>query len=105
MYLQSIEQDFILGVLSEEELGNTLHIHDIQDGFACEVRNMQSYDALSQAILQRWSFPFVLDIGLLHEVHPEIQYAIKRHNCYRQVCMLLSMRFLRCANFMKLITC
>lgn len=81
--MQNVERDFISGVLSEEELGNTLHVHAIEDGFACQVRNFRSYDAVSRAILQRWSFPFALDNGLLHETQPEPRYSVKRQNCYR----------------------
>lgn len=88
MSLQNVERDFISGVLSEEELGNTIHVYEIQDGFACQVRDLRSYDAVSRAILQRWSFPFALDnmcIGL-HGAQSETRYDVKRHNCYRQAC-------------------
>lgn len=87
MRLQNIERDFISGVLSEEELGNTIHVFEIEDGFACRVHDLHSYEAVSQAVLQRWSFPFALDNWCfgLYGAHSESRYNIERHNCYRQV--------------------
>ena len=86
MRLQNIERDFISGVLSEEELGNTMHVYEIEDGFACQVRDMCSYKAVSQAVLQRWSFPFALDnwCSGLYGPQSESGYNVERHNCYRQ---------------------
>lgn len=86
--LQNVEQDFISGVLSEEELGNTIHVYELEAGFAGQVRDLRSYEAVSQAILQRWSFPFALDNWSveLHGAQSESGYGVKRHNCYRQAC-------------------
>ena len=81
--MQNIEHDFISGVLSEEELGNTMHVHEVESGFACQVRNLRSYDAISRAVLQRWSFPFLVDSGSLHGADPASTYTFKRQNSYR----------------------
>lgn len=81
---QNVEHDFISGVLSEEELGNTMHVHEVKSGFACQIRNLRSYDAISRAILQRWSFPLVVDSGLLHPAASETTYSYKRQNRYRE---------------------
>ncbi len=81
--MQNIEHDFISGVLSEEELGNTMHVHEVESGFACQVRNLRSYDAISRAVLQRWSFPFLVDSGSLHGAEPVSTYSFKRQNSYR----------------------
>ena len=81
--MQNIEHDFISGVLSEEELGNTMHVHEIESGFAGQVRNWRSYDAISRAVLQRWSFPFLVDSGLLHMADSVSTYSFKRQNSYR----------------------
>ena len=81
--MQNVEHDFISGVLSEEELGNTMHVHEVKSGFACQIRNLRSYDAISRAILQRWSFPLVVDSGLLHPAASETTYSYKRQNRYR----------------------
>ena len=81
--VQNIEHDFISGVLSEEELGNTMHVHEVESGFACQVGNLRSYDAISRAILQRWSFPFVVDTGCLQNTEAKSAYSFKRQNSYR----------------------
>lgn len=81
--MQNMEHDFISGVLSEEELGNTMHVHEVESGFACQVRNWRSYDAISRAVLQRWSFPFLVDSGSLQSTESESTYTFKRQNCYR----------------------
>ena len=83
VFVQNIEHDFISGVLSEEELGNTMHVHEVESGFACQVRNLRSYDAISRAVLQRWSFPFLVDSGSLHGADPVFTYSFKRQNSYR----------------------
>ena len=80
--VQSVQQDFISGVLSEEELGNKLYVHELQRGFACQVHNMRSYDAVSRAVLQRWTFPFVLDTNLLQLCGKPSNYSYQRRNIY-----------------------
>lgn len=80
--MQNIQQDFISGVLSEEELGNKLYVHELQRGFACRVHNMRSYDAISRAVLQRWTFPFVLDTNLLQLHGKPSNYSYQRQNIY-----------------------
>ena len=79
---QNIQQDFISGVLSEEELGNKLYVHELQRGFASRVHNMRSYDAISRAVLQRWTFPFVLDTNLLQLHGKPSSYSYQRQNTY-----------------------
>jgi translation initiation factor eIF-2B subunit epsilon len=67
---QNVRPDFISGVLSEEELGNKLHVHIIDEGYAGRVYNLRSYDAISRDILQRWTFPFVPDSNLFPAKKP-----------------------------------
>lgn len=63
---QNIKRDFVSGVLSEEELGNKLFVHELRHEYAARVHNLRSYDAVSRDILQRWAFPFVPDANVLH---------------------------------------
>lgn len=62
---QNLRRDFVSGVLSEEELGNKLHMYELGDAYAARVHNLRSYDAVSRDILQRWCFPLVPDTNLL----------------------------------------
>ena len=40
------------GVLSEEELGNKLFIHELTNEYAAHIHNLRSYDAVSRDIIQ-----------------------------------------------------
>ncbi|CAK0779954.1 hypothetical protein CVIRNUC_004898 [Coccomyxa viridis] len=62
---QNVQRDFVLGVLSEEELGQQIHIHELFREYATCVQSLRAYDAVSRDILQRWTFPFVPDTNLL----------------------------------------
>ncbi|KAG1674676.1 hypothetical protein FOA52_007200 [Chlamydomonas sp. UWO 241] len=62
---QSIKQDFVTGVLSEEELGNKLYVYELRGEYAACVANLRSYDAVSRDVLSRWAFPFAPDTNVL----------------------------------------
>lgn len=61
---QNIRKDFVAGVLSEEELGNKLYVHEVKDRYATRVRNVRCFAAVTRDILGRWTFPFVPDSNL-----------------------------------------
>ena len=61
---QNIRKDFVAGVLSEEELGNKLYVHEVGDRYATRVRNVRCYAAVTKDIIGRWTFPFVPDGNL-----------------------------------------
>ncbi len=61
---QNIRKDFVAGVLSEEELGNKLYVHEVGDRYATRVRNVRCYAAVTRDIIGRWTFPFVPDGNL-----------------------------------------
>ena len=52
MALQNVEHDFVLGVLSEEELGQQIHIHELYREYAACVQTLRAFDAVSRDILQ-----------------------------------------------------
>ncbi|XP_076343757.1 eukaryotic translation initiation factor 2B subunit epsilon isoform X2 [Tachypleus tridentatus] len=73
--------DFVRGVLINEEImGNTLNFHLIDGGYAAQVSNLTMYDAVSQDIIKRWSYPVVPDLLSL----PGGRYSYLRHNIYKQ---------------------
>lgn len=49
-----MQRDFVLGVLSEEELGQQIHIHELFREYAAAVQALRAYDAVSRDILQVW---------------------------------------------------
>lgn len=83
--VQDLRQHFIPGVLSEEELGNKLHVHVLTQEYVARVSNPRSYDAVSRDILQRWCFPFAPDTNLLPMKAGQglSSYSYQRHHMYR----------------------
>ena len=47
-----MRKDFVSGVLSEEELGQQLFVHELHRDYAASVLNFRSYDAISRDVLQ-----------------------------------------------------
>jgi hypothetical protein len=55
---QHIQRDFIRGVLSEEELGNKLYMHVLQNEYAAHIANFRSYASVSMDIMSRYIILF-----------------------------------------------
>jgi translation initiation factor eIF-2B subunit epsilon len=62
---QDVRRDFLGGVLSEEELGNKVFVHEAAGGYAARVTCLRAYDAVSRDVLARWAHPFAPDTGAL----------------------------------------
>lgn len=75
------------GVLSEEELGNTIFIYELQQEYAARIHNLRSYDSVSRDVLQRWAFPFTPDTRVLTEpgLPANYSYSFSPENKYRCV--------------------
>lgn len=66
------------GVLSEEELGNKLYIHELAGEYAAHVHNLRSFDAISRDIMQvqLWSHcALVVFLPLRHPTGCEMAYS------------------------------
>jgi len=76
-------------VLSEEELGNKLYVHELSTEYAACISNLRSFDAVSRDILQRWTYPFVPDTNVLQRGGawgvPTYRYARGHVYCEQQV--------------------
>ena len=93
---QNVRKDFVTGVLSEEELGNKLYLHEVSDKYATRIRSLRCYAAVTRDILSRWTFPFVPDANLFKQVNqlsadtlyrqqwgpPESQYTYSKGKIY-----------------------
>lgn len=79
---QNVRQDFISGVLSEEELGKKIFVHENHRAYAQTIENWRSYDAIAMDVLQRWTYPFVPDTGLFSNITGTATYALQRGNRY-----------------------
>ncbi|ELU00049.1 hypothetical protein CAPTEDRAFT_153443 [Capitella teleta] len=74
---------FVKGILVNEEiLGHTIHVKIIEEEYAARVSNLQMYDAISQDILSRWTYPFTPDGALLSTSDSKCSHS--RHNIYLQ---------------------
>ncbi|KFM76255.1 Translation initiation factor eIF-2B subunit epsilon, partial [Stegodyphus mimosarum] len=72
--------DFVKGlIVNEELLGNSMYIHIAKSGYGACVSNLYMYDAISQDILSRWTYPIVPDVT---ERNGE-KYSYSRHNIYK----------------------
>jgi len=80
---QNIRHDFVTGVLSEEELGNKIYIHELKGEYGIRVGNLRAYDAVSRDIINRWAFPFVPDTNCLQSTGPwDSNYSYQHGNIY-----------------------
>lgn len=67
-------RNFLHGVLKDWELnGKMIYAEILEDGYAARASNLQMYDAISQDIISRWTFPFIPENNLV----PKQDY--KRH--------------------------
>lgn len=80
--------DLVRGILENEEiLGNTLHLHVIEDEcYGARVSNITMYDALSRDIINRWVYPIVPDLIM----HGNMPYSYHRHNIYKHKDVMLA---------------
>lgn len=62
---QNINRDFLIGVLSEEELGNKIYVYETPGEYAVRVQSLRSYDSVSRDLMQRWVYPFAPDTKVL----------------------------------------
>lgn len=63
---QTLRSDFVKGVLSSDLLKKTIYAY-IAEGaeYASRVESWDTYDAISQDVLARWSYPLVPDMNLI----------------------------------------
>ncbi|KAI8107409.1 hypothetical protein M9435_002440 [Picochlorum sp. BPE23] len=102
---QNVRKDFVTGVLSEEELGNKLYLHEVSDKYATRVRSFRCYAAVTKDILSRWTYPFVPDANLFKQDNrmmdggglaqqrwgpPETQYSYSKGKVYIDDCVSIA---------------
>ncbi|KAI1204219.1 nucleotide-diphospho-sugar transferase [Annulohypoxylon truncatum] len=73
--------NFLHGVLKDWELnGKMIHTEIVNEGYSARVRNLQMYDAISQDVLNGWTYPFVPECNLL----PGQTYQLRGISVYRE---------------------
>ena len=61
---QHLRRDFVAGVLSEEELGNKIFLHELESSgaeYVARVSTPRSYDAISKDVWNHWLWP--IEVG------------------------------------------
>ncbi|XP_069129392.1 translation initiation factor eIF2B subunit epsilon-like [Argopecten irradians] len=71
--------DFVKGILINEEImGNSIYLNVICEEYAARISNLIMYDAVSQDIMSRWTYPLVPDNT--NSTESTVSYG--RHNIY-----------------------
>ncbi|ODV98275.1 hypothetical protein PACTADRAFT_48064 [Pachysolen tannophilus NRRL Y-2460] len=64
---QYLRRDFVRGTLSSDLLKKTIYAYITNEDYAARVESWQTYDAISQDILERWCYPIAPDSNLLED--------------------------------------
>jgi translation initiation factor eIF-2B subunit epsilon len=84
---KSIRSSFLRGVLQDYELnGKTIHTHIIEEGYVSRVASLRAYDAVTQDIINRWTYPFTPDCNLL----PDQNYRLVKGRVYVETGVVLA---------------
>ncbi|CDK29282.1 unnamed protein product [Kuraishia capsulata CBS 1993] len=83
---QSLRSDFIKGVLSSDLLKKNIYAHVTKDDYAARVESWQTYDAVSQDVLERWCYPIAPDRNLLDDQ----TYTHESKHIYKEEGVILS---------------
>uniref|UniRef100_V9KGR3 Translation initiation factor eIF2B subunit epsilon n=1 Tax=Callorhinchus milii TaxID=7868 RepID=V9KGR3_CALMI len=74
--------DFVRGILvSEEILGNQIHMHVTSDEYGVRVSNLLLYDAVCSDVIRRWVYPMTPEMNLTDDQKNAATHS--RHNIYR----------------------
>lgn len=77
------KNDFVRGILvSEEILGNQIHMHVTKDGYGARVSNLLMYDTISSDMIRRWIYPITPDANFADQDGQSCTHS--RHNVYRE---------------------
>ncbi|XP_076881218.1 uncharacterized protein LOC143529278 [Bidens hawaiensis] len=76
---QHLRRDFVKGLLEDDIMGYKIFTHEILSDYAARIDNFRSYDSISKDIIQRWTYPFVPDVGFSLNSGTNLE----RHGIYR----------------------
>lgn len=62
---QTLRSDFVKGVLSSDLLKKHIYSYITKDQYSARVESWQTYDGISQDVLERWCYPIVPERNLL----------------------------------------
>lgn len=74
--------DFVRGILvSDEILGNQIHLHVTKEGYGVRVSNLLMYDTVSSDLVRRWVYPITPESNFADQAGQSCTFS--RHNVYR----------------------
>ncbi|KAK6497760.1 hypothetical protein TWF481_012162 [Arthrobotrys musiformis] len=82
---QHSRKDFLHGILMDELYGKTVYAHILKSGYAGRIQSLQTYDAILQDIIRRWTYPFCPDTNLSQQT-----YKYTRGHVYKDAKVILA---------------
>ncbi|KAK6524645.1 hypothetical protein TWF281_011548 [Arthrobotrys megalospora] len=82
---QHSRKDFLHGILMDELYGKTVYAHILKSGYAGRIQSLQTYDAISQDITHKWTYPFCPDTNLNQQT-----YKYTRGHIYKEAKVILA---------------
>lgn len=83
---QSLRHDFVRGVLSSDLVKKTMYTYVTAEDYVARVNSWQTYDAVSQDVLERWCYPIAPDSNLLENQ----TYKYESKHIYKEKEVILS---------------
>ena len=83
---QTLRSDFVKGVLSSDILKKHIYSYITKDHYSARVESWQTYDGISQDVLERWAYPIVPERNLL----PDQTYTYSSQHIYKENNVILS---------------
>ena len=83
---QTLRSDFVKGVLGSDLLKKHIYSYITKDHYSARVESWQTYDGISQDVLERWCYPIVPERNLL----PDQTYTYGPQHIYKEKDVILS---------------
>lgn len=77
---QTLRSDFVRGVLGSDLLKKHIFAYKTIDDYSARVESWQTYDGISQDVLERWCYPIVPERNLLDDQ----TYSYGSHHVYKE---------------------
>lgn len=83
---QTLRSDFVKGVLGSDLLKKHIYSYITKDQYSARVESWQTYDGISQDVLERWCYPIVPERNLLEDQ----TYTYGSQHIYKESGVILS---------------
>lgn len=83
---QNLRSDFVKGVLSSDLLKKHIYSYITKDHYSARVESWQTYDGITQDLIERWCYPIVPERNLL----PDQTFTYSNQHIYKENDVILS---------------